>query len=408
MDISIDLHAHSGYAGGVGDVSLTSIEKAMQYKGIDIFGTGDCLFPKRMLELKEELVFCKDGLFKLDKNSNANFILQTEVILTTRLKDYKNKILAHHIILFPDFGSVEKLQILMGKWKQKNTIGRPFIATENQNQLIDYLFEIKNINNFIEIIPAHIVTPDGLMGSRNKLSHPYEFYQDFFENIHALETGLSADPGMLCDIEGLSHLTMLSFSDGHSAALNRIGREFTVLDIPRMTYQAVIMGIRENQVKLTAEFMPEEGRYHLTGHRENRPGHTHSVFFNDNTPTDFICPVCMKKMIPGVNDWIKKLPKAKYKSSHNFIHLVPLVDVIANALKIKNSNSKTVLECYRLIIEVFSNEISLWNCSEKDIKLLLTKNIDLNIINAIIKVQNQDFYYNPPGFDGNYGVLKIN
>ena len=55
MQLCVDLHSHSGYAGGVGDIQLNDIVNTMSYKGIDVFGTGDCLYPKRTHELYQEL-----------------------------------------------------------------------------------------------------------------------------------------------------------------------------------------------------------------------------------------------------------------------------------------------------------------------------------------------------------------
>lgn len=410
MKITADLHSHSGYAGGVGNIQLKDIAETMQYKGINVYGTGDCLLLQRSNELRKELISCDNGLYKIKDNSKANFLLQTEVILTTKGRSsyMKNKLMAHHIILFPNFESIDKMQAYMIKWKQKNTIGRPYIVTECRERLIDILYEIKNIHPLIEIIPAHIVTPDGVMGSANRLSHPEEFYGDFFKEINALETGLSADPGMLCEVEGLSHLTMVSFSDGHSSALNRIGREFTVFDVNEVSYKEIINAIRNNKILFTAEFMPEEGRYHLTGHRANKQGHKEAIYFVDNPPKDYICPICNKKMAPGVADWIKQLPKTKKRSKHNFIHLLPLIEVIAYAYGLKSIKSPKVCKTYLDILQSFETEIDLWQSSEEKIRLLLTKSISANILNAIIKVKNQDFYYDPPGFDGNYGVLKIN
>ncbi len=410
MKLTADLHSHSGYAGGVGAIELKDIALTMQYKGIDVYGTGDCLLPQRSNELKNQLIYCHNGLYKIKENSKANFLLQTEIILTTKSQSVnaKNKLMAHHIVLFPDFESIEKMQSKMIKLKQKNTIGRPYIATDCRDRLVDILFEIKNIHPLIEIIPAHVVTPDGVMGSANRLYHPEEFYGDFFSEIHALETGLSADPGMLCEIEGLSHLTMLSFSDGHSSALNRIGREFTVFDVNEISYAEIMNAIRKNKVLFTAEFMPEEGRYHLTGHRADKQGHKEEIYFAGNPPKDYICPICNKKMTPGVADWLKQLPKAKQKSKQNFIHLIPLIEVIAYGYKLKSIKSAKVHKTYFEILQSFDTEIDLWQSSKEKIRLLLTKNIDINIVNAIIKVKSQDFYYDPPGFDGNYGKLKIN
>ena len=40
MKLAVDLHSHSGYAGGVGQIELTAVSRTMKLKGIDIFGLG--------------------------------------------------------------------------------------------------------------------------------------------------------------------------------------------------------------------------------------------------------------------------------------------------------------------------------------------------------------------------------
>ncbi len=116
--LAVDLHSHSGYAGGVGQISFRNIAQTMHWKGIDVFGTGDCLYPPRTEELKSQLSESALGLFSLP-DSNKHFLLQTEVIFTTRIPQYSHKIVAHHIILFPNFHSISQMGKLMDKWKQK-------------------------------------------------------------------------------------------------------------------------------------------------------------------------------------------------------------------------------------------------------------------------------------------------
>ena len=152
MKLAVDLHSHSGYAGGVGQIELTAVSRTMKLKGIDVFGTGDCIFPPRTEELKQELTEVSEGLFSL-RSDESKFLLQTEVIFSTKLAHKKNKTIAHHIILFPDFESIFKMQLLMNKWGMKNTIGRPFITSDTQNEMEAQLFEIHNIHPLIELFP---------------------------------------------------------------------------------------------------------------------------------------------------------------------------------------------------------------------------------------------------------------
>lgn len=407
MKITVDLHSHSGYAGGVGDISFEKIYKTMDKKGIDIFGTGDCLHPEQFKKIKDKLKENREGIYFLSGNEKG-FILQTEVILTTKLQDYPKKIVAHHIILFPDIPSLEKMQKLLKKWNMKNTIGRPYITTNNQQQLESRLFEIKDIDPLVEIIPAHIMTPDGILGSKNNLSSMQDFYGRFLTCINAIETGLSADPAMLTPIPDLADLTMISNSDCHSAALNRVGREFTILETSGFTYKSIINSIRKNQIIMTAEFHPTEGRYYLTGHRKNRKNHNNKSVVLENYPENLVCPICKKKMLLGVKHRCEQLYNNGIEErKQNFIHVVPLVEVIANAVGIKSVKSKKVLSLFDKIVGVYGSEIAMWQDNADSIESELSPFLPEGLIKTIIAIKADDFRFEPAGFDGVYGNLTI-
>ena len=328
-------------------------------------------------------------------------------ILTVQLPKYKNRIVAHHVILFPDFKSVKQCAALMEKWKQKNTIGRPFIVSENREEMISRLNEIIAVHPEIEIIPAHIMTPDGVMGCKNMLSDIEEFYGSFLPNIHAVETGLSADPKLLEQIPKISHLTFISNSDCHSSALNRIGREFTVLDVEKVSYSDIIQALRNNKVVLTAEFNPAEGRYYRTGHAAKRHVNKEE-FLVEEYADNLICPICQKKMTLGVYERVQQLKDDTIiPLPRKYIHLIPLVEVIANSLGIKSVTSAKIINVYNEILKRFPSEIKLWLAEEKEIRELLDKYIPQKTMNAIIAVKNEKFEFSPPGYDGEYGKLKI-
>lgn len=406
MQITVDLHSHSGAAGGVGDVSLEAIAKAMRFKGIDVFGCGDCLYPKRTEELKQSLTETSDGLFSI-RDYEAHFLLQTEVILTVTLPGYKNRVMAHHLIFFPDFESISKMQNLMGKWQQKNTIGRPFITNRDQKELEDRLFAIAEIHPLIEIIPAHVMTPEGILGSRNRLTGFEEFYGCFTPQIRMIETGLSADPGMLEKIPDLANLTMISNSDLHSASLHRIGREFTMINADSYDYPGVINSLRDNRIEMTAEFFPAEGRYFLTGHRANREGHEEPVIFEEETPVDLECPICHKTMFLGVKQRCIELSDPKITPlQRKYHHLLPLLEVIATAQK-KGISTKSVWDEYEEVLHHFPSEISLWRSKINVIQDKLDKTIRSETLKTIIAVKEEKYRFKPAGFDGMYGVLEI-
>ena len=84
-------------------------------------------------------------------------------------------------------------------------------------------------------------------------------------HIHAVETGLSSDPPMNWRVSMLDGLTLVSHSDAHSPA--KLGREADLLDTG-VSYPELVRAIRTGEGFCgTVEFFPEEGKYHLDGHR---------------------------------------------------------------------------------------------------------------------------------------------
>ncbi len=54
MKVNADLHIHSMYSKAVSrDMNLQQIAREASRKGINIVGTGDCLFPKWFDEIKK-------------------------------------------------------------------------------------------------------------------------------------------------------------------------------------------------------------------------------------------------------------------------------------------------------------------------------------------------------------------
>jgi PHP family Zn ribbon phosphoesterase len=407
MPIAVDLHSHSNYAGGAGNIDIKAIADTMSKKGIHVYGIGDCLFAPWRKEYQKILIDIGEGVYSLPGTS-AKFIRQTEVIFTAALSSHRHRIIAHHIILLPDEESIAKMLLFMQQRGIKNTIARPFIVCRDEQELVDDLFTIQAIHPLIEIIPAHILTPDGILGSKNGLSTWTEFYGAFTPYIHAVETGLSADPDMLCRIPDLQNMTYISNSDCHSSALNRIGREFTILDVEKISYPEIIRAIRQNKIQLTAEFLPSEGRYYLTGHRADRHENHQAVFFSDDQAGADRCPFCNKPLLQGARDRARLLSDSRIiPLERNFLHLIPLIEVIAHAHHTKSIASVKVTKDYHLCLKVFSTEIELWTSSNEKVQELLDTIISQEIVNQIVAVKNGNFVYDPPGFDGCYGNLKI-
>lgn len=416
MKINADLHCHSGASGGVGNLDIEKIAQTMPLKGIELLGTGDVLHPGWNSTLKQILTELSDGIFSPTFESDIKFILQTELIFTCAVETGRKSV--HTVFLFPSFEVTEKIIALFEKWEVKNTIGRPFVRCEDKDDVAKKLYQMTKIDDLIEIIPAHVMTPQGVFGSNNPINHLSKFFGDATELIHAVETGLSADPIILGLIPELDKLTLLSNSDAHSHHLARLGREFTSLNVKSLTYPALIKAIRANNIIHTAEFNPSEGRYFLTGHRAGKQGHDNSycIYSPKHTPKNKTCPICKKKLTVGVLERTFELNIAQGgnrelgflpQNSRDFVHMVPLVEIIAKFYEIKSTTSKKVTKEYQKIVMELENECEMWFMEPQSIEQKLDGIIEEGLIQAILEVRKGNFSFQPFGFDGTYGELYI-
>jgi len=115
--------------------------------------------------------------------------------------------------------------------------------------------------------PAHIWTPwFSLFGSKSGFDAIEECFEDLTSHIHALETGLSSDPPMNRCLSALDRYVLVSNSDAHSPW--KLGREANIFDTD-LDYEHVIRAMTDGKgFGGTIEFFPEEGKYHLDGHRK--------------------------------------------------------------------------------------------------------------------------------------------
>ncbi len=424
MRVCADLHFHSGYSGGVGRISLERLAGSLSLKGINIMGTGDCLHPAWLSTLEDKLVEEEDGLYRLASGDHegSRFVLQTEIIVTTRAPGGGRK-QAHIVVLFPSIETVKSVaSLLTRKYGMKNTIGRPFVKCETRKIVEDLFYSIRKVSDLIEFFPAHVMIPTGgLLGSTNPVPSMEWFFGGAVDLVSAVETGLSADPVVLSLIPELDDKTMISSSDAHSHRLDRVGREFTMLDLSRFSYEGLVKAIRENRVVLTGEFHPAEGRYYLSGHRSDRPGHDGTPFIYHPAPGVRVelCPLCGRPPTRGVLERALELGEEQGRKwslseaeeharrlDRRFVRMVPLAELVRAATSWSLSSKRLATE-YEKIVRVFGSEAALWASTPREIEKRLSGIASERVLSTILMVARGEFCYNPPGHDGVYGRLVI-
>ena len=400
MKIIADLQIHSKHSRATSkNLSIDNLEKYGKIKGIDLLGTGDFQHPLHRKEIDEKLTEDDKGILRT-KNGFA-FLWQTEISL---MFSQNGRRAVHLLIFAPNSKIADKITEYLGSKGRLDYDGRPIFGISCR----DLVKDLKEIDDKIEIIPAHCMTPwFGLFGSKSGFDSLKECFQDQTEKIYAVESGMSADPGMLWRFEEIAEgkVNVVSFSDAHSMWPWRIGREATIFDIEELSYDNIIKAIRTGEgLKATIETPPSYGKYHWDGHRNCG----FSCSPKETKKINGICPVCKKPLTIGVDYRIEELAKNpqgfKPKNAKPYSLLIPLHEIIAFNLN-SSLNTKKTWDIYNSLINHFENEFNiLFNVTKEK---LLEKRFDEKLIELIL-LNRQGKISIAPGFDGVYGRIVLN
>ena len=368
------------------------MEKWSKVKGLNLLGTSDFTHPKWIKELKSKLT--DDGSGILKTSTGMSFVLQTEVSLIYTDNGKGRRV--HNVILAPNFEVVDQITEYFLSKGRIDYDGRPIFKIP----CVDLVENMMKISKKIEVIPAHIWTPwFGLLGSMSGYDSVEEAFKDQTKNIHALETGLSSDPPMNWRISSLDKYSLVSTSDSHSFWPWRIGREATLFNLKKLTYDNLINAIRTKKgLTGTIEVDPAYGKYHWDGHRKCNV----CLSPKETNKLGKICPKCKKPVTVGVEYRVEELADRtegfKPKNAKDFKRLIPLSEMISSSVG-KGVATKTVWEVFNKLIAQFKSELNiLLNVPEKELKTF-----DAKLAEMIIKNRNGKIKVKP-GYDGEYGV----
>jgi len=406
-------------------MSLESIWKWAQFKGISVVGTGDFTHPQCQNELKAKLDYIDTKLFKLkDKyqekaipascRGEVFFMLTSEVSCIYTKKGKVRKI--HSLIFVPDFAAASRVNTALAKIGNLESDGRPILGLDAKILLKIVL----DSSDKSMLVPAHAWTPHfSVFGASSGFDSLEECFDELTPNICAIETGLSSDPAMNWRLSALDGITLISNSDAHSPA--KLGREANIFDTsnsprryalkkgkdgadgPEISYQFIMNAIKTRKGFLgTIEFFPEEGKYHYDGHRTCGV----SLSPRETIKRNYLCPVCGKKVTVGVLHRVEKLADRKDgfrpKDATPFFSVIPLPEIIAETMKV-GVNSKTVKKEYFRLLEKLGNEFRiLMDTPPEDIERAASP-----ILRKAVERMRSGNVHIVPGFDGEYGKVKI-
>jgi len=402
MRVIADLQIHSKYSRACSqDLIPKNIGHWADKKGIQVIGTGDFTHPKWLMELKETLEEVKPGLYQLrDKSSAAYFMLTSEVSSIYKQGDKVRRV--HNMIFAPNFDAVDR--IISGLEKTGANLkadGRPIMGVHCD----DLVKIVKEASSAAEVIPAHAWTPHfGVFGSLSGFNSIEEAFGDQAKYIKAIETGLSSDPKMNWQISGLDKYSLTSNSDAHS--LRKIGREANVFEIDekQLSYAEIIRTLYSKDPKrflYTIEFFPEEGKYHLDGHRDCK----FSCLPSQTKKLNGICPVCGKKLLVGVLNRVDELADREFgfepPRAITFKNLIPLEEIIADTFDVGTQSKKVVAMYEQMAAQAPEFEILL------DLKKdQIAKISSPEIAQSVLRVREGKINIEG-GYDGVFGKVHI-
>ncbi len=409
MRFIADIHVHSCHSRATSkELNLESLYQWARIKGIHVVGTGDFTHPVWIQELEEKLKPEGNGLFFLKNppkepglpsikttETDVRFCLSTEI---SSIYKYGEKVRKNHnLVLAPDFETVKKINARLSEIGNLVSDGRPILGLPSR----DLLEIVLETSTNAHLIPAHIWTPwFSTLGSKAGYDSIDECFRDLSGHIFALETGLSSDPAMNWKLSALDRYALVSNSDAHSP--QKLGREANIFDT-EPSYYAMIEALKTKKGFLgTYEFFPEEGKYHMDGHRKCNV----VLEPRESLKLNNICPRCGKPLTVGVLHRVEKLADRedpqKPESSPGFEYIIPLPEIIAEFIGTA-PNTKTVQQAFTQIISAFGNEFDLLHTIP--VEEIRSKSGEL-LAEAIRRLRGHEV--NPQGgYDGEFGVINI-
>ncbi|MEM8951627.1 MAG: UvrD-helicase domain-containing protein [Pseudomonadota bacterium] len=413
MRFYADLHVHSKYSRATSkNADLEHLAYWAAKKGIALVGTGDFTHPAWNAEIKDKLVPAEPGLFRLRPEIEAavaerlppacrgkavRFMLEVEISTIYKKGEKTRKV--HHLIYVPDLEAADRLIVDLSRIGNLKSDGRPILGLDSRD-----LLEITlRSHDQSYLIPAHIWTPwFAAMGSKSGFDSIAECYGDLADHIFAVETGLSSDPEMNWRISSLDRYRLVSNSDAHSPI--KLGREATAFD-GALDYHGIKHALETgNGYVGTVEFFPDEGKYHLDGHRKCGV----RLSPDETRRRDGRCPVCGEPLTVGVLHRVEELADRRPvevkppPTAGDVSNLVPLHEVLGE-LEGTRPGSKRVEKSYQHLVGSLGSELDILNdVPIEDIR----KARDGLLSEAISRLRSGDVI-REPGYDGEYGVIRL-
>lgn len=417
-----DLHIHSRFSRATSRaLNLPLLAGWAALKGLTVLGTGDFTHPEWRAEMAELLEFEESsGLYRLKDPSLAvqnlpewaaspmvisraarvRFLLQAEISSIYKRGGRTRKV--HNLVYMPRLETANKLSELLAEVGNIASDGRPILGLDSERLL-------EMVLNFPDsyLIPAHIWTPwFSLFGSKSGFDRMEDCFGALSPHIFALETGLSSDPEMNRRISALDGYKLVSNSDAHSG--ENLAREANVFT-GEISYAGIFGALKApngqdaalpTRFMGTCEFFPDEGKYHLDGHRACKV----ALDPEETRELGGLCPVCGKPLTVGVLYRVRELAdraEPLYRPDEAFKSLIPLPELIGEVLGV-GSKSRKVGEFYRKLLADLGPELDILLNAPAE---AIAKH-SAPLAEGIARMRKGEVL-RQGGYDGEYGVISV-
>ena len=391
-------------------------------KGVAVIGTGDFTHPTWFSEISEKLIPAEPGLFRLRADleqqvdqwldgpggDHVRFMLEVEISTIYKKDDKTRKV--HHLIYAPNLEMAQNIRQALDRIGNIASDGRPILGLDSRD-LLEITLEG---GDGCYLIPAHIWTPwFAVLGSKSGFDTIEHCYGDLTHHIFALETGLSSDPPMNWRVSQLDRYTLVSNSDAHSPP--KIGREASMFD-SEMDYFAMRHALETGKgYGGTVEFFPEEGKYHLDGHRKCGV----CLSPEESKGYDNRCPTCGKPLTLGVMHRVDELadrPRFAEDAQNRddgssqphppraapYRSLVPLEEVLSE-IERKGPKTKTVQHRYEELMSRLGSELYIL----EQAPLEDVRKAGSSLVAEALSRMRHGQVIRQSGYDGEYGKIRF-
>ncbi len=411
MRFFADLHIHSRFSRATSkQCDLPHLAQWACKKGIALVGTGDFTHPGWRAELRDQLVPAEPGVFRLRDDlmqavdeevppscrAVPRFTLSVEISTIYKKGDRTRKV--HHVIYAPDFDTADNLVEQLERIGNLHSDGRPILGLDSR----DLLEMVLESGPDAYLVPAHVWTPwFAAMGSKSGFDSIDECYGDLSEHIFAVETGLSSDPPMNWRVASLDRFRLVSNSDAHSPAI--LGRNACAFDTD-IDYFAVRRALSTGEGYVgTVDLYPEEGKYHLDGHRKCGV----RLEPRETLAADGRCPSCGRAVTVGVMHRVELLAEREEgqdppATAGELCYLIPLPEILSELLQV-GPKSKTVSRVYERLLRLLGPELPLLTHTPPD---ALREAESPLLAEAVTRLRSGKVI-REAGYDGEFGTIRL-